>query len=80
MYRHPKIVVTSRISLNPPPDIDPTKATLAYGRLALPRLVSCSMLINLSCLGIFIQKPIEGSYLRTYVIVGLFLNGGVDIC
>ncbi|VEL12188.1 unnamed protein product [Protopolystoma xenopodis] len=28
----------SRISLNPPPNIDPTKGTLAYGRLALKRL------------------------------------------
>ncbi|CAL8093202.1 unnamed protein product [Calicophoron daubneyi] len=28
----------ARISLEPPPDIDPTKATLAYGRLAIKRL------------------------------------------
>ncbi|TNN12776.1 Radial spoke head 14 isoform 3 [Schistosoma japonicum] len=28
----------SRISLNPPPNIDPTKATLAYGRLAIKRI------------------------------------------
>ncbi|KAH9282760.1 Radial spoke head 14 -like protein [Echinococcus granulosus] len=38
MYRRPKIVATSRISLKPPPNIDPTKASLAYGRLAVPRL------------------------------------------
>ncbi|VDM33989.1 unnamed protein product [Hydatigera taeniaeformis] len=38
MYRHPKIVATSRISLNPPPNIDPTKASLAYEPLAIPRL------------------------------------------
>nr|CAX73838.1 Rhabdoid tumor deletion region protein 1 [Schistosoma japonicum]CAX73839.1 Rhabdoid tumor deletion region protein 1 [Schistosoma japonicum] len=28
----------SRISLNPPPNIDPTRATLAYGRLAIKRI------------------------------------------
>ncbi|VDD79132.1 unnamed protein product [Mesocestoides corti] len=38
MYRNRRIVLNSRISLNPPPNIDPTKATLAYGRLAISRL------------------------------------------
>ena len=32
-----------QISFEPPPDIDPTKATLAYGFRAIPRLVSISL-------------------------------------
>ncbi|KAM3177102.1 hypothetical protein ACTXT7_005160 [Hymenolepis weldensis] len=38
MSQDSSIWPNSRITLKPPPCIDPTKATLAYGRLAIPRL------------------------------------------
>uniref|UniRef100_A0A0R3TZR8 Rhabdoid tumor deletion region protein 1 n=1 Tax=Rodentolepis nana TaxID=102285 RepID=A0A0R3TZR8_RODNA len=38
MNQNFSIFPNCRISLKPPPCVDPTKATLAYGRLAIPRL------------------------------------------
>ncbi|KAL5110376.1 hypothetical protein TcWFU_005292 [Taenia crassiceps] len=38
MYRHLRIAAMPRISINPPPNIDPTKVSLAYGRLTIPHL------------------------------------------
>lgn len=51
-------MATTRISAYLPPNIDPTKAPLAYGDRAIPKLVKLSLSVTSLT---YLQSPVEMS-------------------